>query len=596
MRFLLISLCFFITPLQSKQVLKRLSIFPSPSELSCENALLVFDSLRNKPDMIPNSDVRSPFHYILYEVPRVETNQNKIIEIPDFQINYLRIYLVKNNQLLVDPILTYGDEMPISEWTFPTRTCFTLLELDAYTDYRLLVSYQRPGNRPQIQINIHEPDTFVSYWNDMEYKFGFIYGLIFLYFILILLLYLYSRERGYFYLSLWIFVYWSYNFITTGHLKFYFKLDLEGHYSNIRVTLAFLGVYAMNAFSLIHYGKEKELWFIRWFWNGFLIMAIVLNGYNIIFNTNIFEGYESEFIVMLRSLTFILVFTQLYLPIVYYRKHKKITYLTYIWIFSGATFFFYLYQTINLDEVDFNDYIFKTVWFLIFEILVIAVGIGTFTVKEKRRRIVMYERNVKLQRNARIVQFEVQENERKRIASELHDDVLNRLSVSLLLFRDKYIDNKKFKQNLLEIAEDITQYTHGIYPRLSNNTSIKNLIDENILPIIKAKGMALNLNTAELKSELNQLTLLHIYRLIQEFVKNAILHGNATRVLVKIIEVDGELKLHLNDNGIGFDVVNTLPGLGTESAKNRIQVLGGELIIRSKVGEGVDWDLVLPLT
>lgn len=595
-RILFIALCCSFMPLKSKEVLKRLAIFSTPNELPPENVLMFFDSILKKEESINITDVRSPFHYMLYEIPKVGSKENRIIEVPDFQINYLYIYLVQNDQIRREPILKYGDEMSISEWTHPTRTCQAILELNPNDTYKLLVRYQRPGNRPQLQINLHDPNTFLCYWNNIEYKYGFIYGLIFTYTILTLLLFLYSREKSYFYFSIWIFIYWLYNFITTGHLKYYFNIDVEGQYSNIRVTLAFLGAYAMNAFSLIHYNREKEFWFVRWFWNLFLCLAIVLNGYNLIFNTNVYEGYEIEFIIMLRSLTLLLVFTQVYLPIAHYRKYKEITYLTYIWIFSGATFLFYLYQTINLDELDFNEYIFYTVWLLIFEIFIIALGIGIFTVKQKRRRIDMYQKKNELQRNARILQFEVRENERKRIASELHDDVLNRLSVSLLLFRDKYMTKQKFKENLLEIAQDITQYTYGIYPLLSDTTSIESLIDKNILPLIKAKGIALELNKSDLKTDLNQLTLLHIYRLIQEFVKNAIMHGHATRVLVKITEVEGMLKLYLNDNGIGFDVDNTLPGLGTESAKNRIEVLGGELNIRSKEGEGVDWDLVLPLT
>jgi signal transduction histidine kinase len=369
---------------------------------------------------------------------------------------------------------------------------------------------------------------------------------------------------------------------------------MNGQFSSVRVTFAFLGVYTMNAFSLIHYNREKELWFISLFWNLFLLLAIVTNAYNYITGENIFLGVEQEFILMLRILVFILVVIQIYLPYSHYKRYKEITYLSYVWIFSGVNFFVYIYQTVFLEELDFNVYIFYSIWFLIFEILVIALGISVFTVREKKKRIEMVQKNAFLQRDARVLQFEVQERERKRIASELHDDILNRLSVSLLLFRDKFVDVKAFKQTLLTIAEDITLYTQGIYPVLTETNSIQSLIDQNIRPLAESKGLKLEFDAAKLSFEPNAFTQLHVFRLIQEFVKNAVSHGNASYVQIKLEHDKNSLKLFLSDNGQGYNMESTLPGLGTESARNRVQILGGALKIYSELGKGVQWRLSLP--
>ena len=79
-----------------------------------------------------------------------------------------------------------------------------------------------------------------------------------------------------------------------------------------------------------------------------------------------------------------------------------------------------------------------------------------------------------LQQNARLIQFEVQEKERKQIASELHDNILNRLSMALSLFRDDFIDTEKFKTNLKSIANDI-RHTQLVYiPIGLRNLQFKN--------------------------------------------------------------------------------------------------------------------------
>ena len=87
---------------------------------------------------------------------------------------------------------------------------------------------------------------------------------------------------------------------------------------------------------------------------------------------------------------------------------------------------------------------------------------------------------------------------------------------------------------------------------------------------------------------------MHIFRLIQEFVKNAISHGNASSVKIKLEHHKNALQLYLSDNGKGYNMESTLTGLGTESARNRVQILGGALKIYSELGKGVQWRLSLP--
>ena len=590
----IVLLFFLMNPLIGKEKLHRLGIFPQKTELAAARALEIFDSLGLK-EQFPNKiDETSPHHYLLFEVPFFEKAVSKILEVPDFQINYLKIYVVEGDSKLPRPILYYGDELPIKNWTHSNRTCHTLFEFKPQTSYRLLVYYSRPGNSPQIQINTHDPSDYVFYHNKLERKFGVIYGLIATYTILIGFLWLFSGDKRYYYLALWIFVYFVYYFITSGHFKFYFKVDLEGKFSTIRVTFAFFGIYAMNAFSIIHYNREKQLKFITWFWDAFLLLSIVLNVYNYWTGENVFVGIEKEFILMLRILVVILIIIQLYLPISHYRKYKKLTYLTYIWIFSGGSFVVYLYQTINLQELDFNEYIFFAVWFLIFEIIVIALGLSIYTLKQKQKRIEIDRKNSLLQQNARLIQFEVQEKERKQIASELHDNILNRLSMASSLFRDDFIDTEKFKTNLKSIANDIKAYSIGIYPNWTEKSTIQEYIEKQIHALSELNGFEYEFSSDLNNSEMDSTAQLHLFRLVQEFIKNAVTHGKATHIKVSIYENSDGIRVSLRDNGIGFDNKLILPGLGLESAKNRVQILGGTLLISSMPGNGVSWEFNLP--
>lgn len=63
-------------------------------------------------------------------------------------------------------------------------------------------------------------------------------------------------------------------------------------------------------------------------------------------------------------------------------------------------------------------------------------------------------------------------------------------------------------------------------------------------------------------------------------------------LLKAIKEMGSQIDLH--DNGIGYNVNETIAGLGTQSAKNRVQILGGSLTISSTLGSGVKWNIGLP--
>jgi signal transduction histidine kinase len=582
------------SPLEAVMHPQRNALFPTKTEIQAITALQLYDSLKRGNLELNQYNENSHHHWLIYEIPAFDIQTTKILEIPDYQINYLKIFAFEKDSKKPHKILQFGDEMPIEQWTHRNRNCHTFFKFKAKTPYTFVVYYSRPGNRPQFLINLHDPAVYTEYWYTIEQKFGFIYGLILVYLILIVILTVYSRNRQYFFLGLWIFVYFSYFFMSSGHLKYYFSVDLEGVYSTIRVSLAFLGLYAMNAFSLLHYEQEKRLRYIKIFWDFWLVVMLFISCYNFITGQNIHEGFEKELILLVRILVLVLLIIQVYLPYQHYQKTAKVTYLTFVILFSGLNFFVYIYQTVVLEELDFNRYVFGTIWFLFFEILVIALGIAIYTVQEQKRRIYLNLTHAQLQKEARAIGFEVREKERQRIASELHDDILNRLSMSLSMFRDRVISSRDYSEILRRISEDIKHYALGIYPVWVDQVNIYELLNENIRPWALASGLDFSFDCEPKNQAYSTAVKLHVFRLLQEFVKNAITHGKASNVHVSIRQQNGTLQIDLRDDGIGYNVNDTFPGLGTQSAKNRVQILGGELKISSRLGSGVEWHIGLP--
>jgi signal transduction histidine kinase len=585
-----------ITNVQASEIKpQRMALFPTPEAISVEKAKQIYDSLRAAQKEVDFYIPNSHHHWLVYHLKPITKQQTLVIEIPDYQINEVDIFLYTPLDASFKKVLRHGDELQVSEWTHPNRAAHALLHLAPHQEYYFYVYYSRPGNRPQFTMQLHEPAQYFLKWSRIERSFGFLYGLIFVYLVFIIILSLYSRNKSFFYLSVWVLVYLGYFFISSGHFKYLFNIYIPNLYSTIRVSIIFFGLYAMHAYSLIHYNKVRELWFVTLFWDLFLLLLLLLNSYNFITGDNIFNGHEIEFIWLVRALVVVLLITQIYLPYNHFKHHKKITFLTYLLAFSGLNFIVYIVQTTVFENIDFNEYIFTTIWFLIIEIVIIALGFSIFSLKERKRKSEIDLTFSKLQREARVLQFEVQEKERKRIATELHDDIMNRLSVSLLLFRDRYSTHEQFVETLKEISSDIKQYSLGIYPIWVEQRDMVELIREYINPIAQAKSIIFEFDVSRWqKDELHINTKLHVFRLVQEFVKNAVTHGHPKTIAVKLFNKDAHLNLELIDDGVGYNLETAPKGLGSESVKNRIQVLGGHLHIYTEPGKGVRWYLSIP--
>jgi two-component system, LuxR family, sensor kinase FixL len=90
-------------------------------------------------------------------------------------------------------------------------------------------------------------------------------------------------------------------------------------------------------------------------------------------------------------------------------------------------------------------------------------------------------------------------------------------------------------------------------------------------------------------------TAIHLYRIAQESVQNAIRHGRATRVVIALSARKGAVKLRISDNGRGFP--RTLPetrGMGLEIMKYRARMVGGSLRHNTSIDGGATLTCVLP--
>lgn len=188
-----------------------------------------------------------------------------------------------------------------------------------------------------------------------------------------------------------------------------------------------------------------------------------------------------------------------------------------------------------------------------------------------------------------------QEEERNRIAKELHDSIGQQLTFI-----------KKKSQN--ENQEEITQLTHnaleevrsisrGLFPAVLKQLGLKDSIEQLLYEIDEKTDLFISTEIDDIDNFLNEVQTLNYYRFIQECITNILKHAQAKAISITIKKEKNSIFTLINDNGIGFDSANKLRqnSLGLKTISERIRILKGTLNIESKLGAGTLIQAEIPI-
>jgi signal transduction histidine kinase len=214
---------------------------------------------------------------------------------------------------------------------------------------------------------------------------------------------------------------------------------------------------------------------------------------------------------------------------------------------------------------------------MIIAIIIVVVCIALyFSLKAKNKIVAMK------------AQMEGEENERSRIARDLHDGIGGQLAVIKMILSSWPEEKKKQVISLLnETSEQVRQTAHNLMPDF-----IKGIELEEALTLYVE---SLNHNFPQLKIDLqiyckfniaDHTSKLSIYRMVQEILQNIINHAKASVAVIQIFEQHGKFQLLIEDNGIGFDKDNVKAGLGLSNLEARVRMLYGKIQINSSPGRG----------
>ena len=200
-----------------------------------------------------------------------------------------------------------------------------------------------------------------------------------------------------------------------------------------------------------------------------------------------------------------------------------------------------------------------------------------------------------------------QEEERARIARDLHDDLGQRVasfSIALSVMKREVPYGSEgarrslsqLQQQAIELAEDLRQLSHELHPSTLVHVGLLRALQGRCTEFTKETGIPVRLEVPESWHEVSDDVSLCLYRVAQEALHNVAAHARAHHVIISLVQRDQRLTMRVGDDGHGFDPTLTTnrSGLGLVSLRERVHLLGGAFEVTSTPGTGTLITVSLP--
>lgn len=200
-----------------------------------------------------------------------------------------------------------------------------------------------------------------------------------------------------------------------------------------------------------------------------------------------------------------------------------------------------------------------------------------------------------------------QEDERSRVARELHDDLTQRIAAvaieigklerGLASDAEAALQARRIRESMARISTDVHRLSRSLHPSMLPELGLSTALEQEFRGFFERGGppveFTLSGDAARIPADLQ----LGVFRIVQEALHNALRHAAADEMTVSIRGEDDQLVLDIRDDGRGFDRSDASwrAGLGLASMRERAHLLGGSLQVESRPNDGTRLRATFPL-
>jgi len=210
----------------------------------------------------------------------------------------------------------------------------------------------------------------------------------------------------------------------------------------------------------------------------------------------------------------------------------------------------------------------------------------------------------RLQLSGRLIN--AQEQERARLARELHDDFAQRMAIvclemdSLATATNDSLARKRLselREEVQGLGDDLHALSHRLHSSKLEILGLAVSVRSFCAEYAERHGIRVDFSHNHLPTSIPADIALALYRIVQEALRNVTKHSRALSVQVSLTANSIAISLTVTDNGVGFDPSSILlaEGIGLQSMKERARMFGGSLEVKSRPMQGTQIAVTVPL-
>jgi len=194
-----------------------------------------------------------------------------------------------------------------------------------------------------------------------------------------------------------------------------------------------------------------------------------------------------------------------------------------------------------------------------------------------------------------------QDAERAHLARELHDDLGQQMAV--LSIELQALVNRchgptrdalaEVSTHAVAIGTSVRDFSHRLHPAQLRHVGLAGALGS-LQQQLSTDDASIVFSHESLPASIPEEVAACLYRIAQEALNNAIKHGRASRMTLCLRGAQGSVQMTIDDNGAGFDTRTAASGLGLISMRERVEHVGGSLLVRSQPGAGTRVEVTVP--
>ncbi|RPD43613.1 sensor histidine kinase [Paracnuella aquatica] len=237
-------------------------------------------------------------------------------------------------------------------------------------------------------------------------------------------------------------------------------------------------------------------------------------------------------------------------------------------------------------------------------ILIVSLILGAIILFFIISLVRQQRRNLRLYRQSLMAEITAMEQERARIAADLHDELGPNLSsvklrISSFELPDE-TDRVQLEKTCLHIdglIQRIREISYDLLPSSLTRKGLSAALQGYIEQVSAGAAMQVQFHATD-GVVVAEEKAIHLYRIVQEVVHNALRHSGGTQINISLYQKDGMVVLETADDGVGFDhyeKTKSSSGLGLRNLLNRAEMIGGKMFVESGKNKGTRYTFEVPV-